>query len=1524
MKRIASEDRARTLIVGRVRWVILLAAMLAAGAAWMAYAPGVGRADTGGNDIASGKDIAAGKTAAGKDGAGAGRVTAAKDAAVKGKWALVQDAMAGGGSYMSAGADGVGTALEFPIEVDKPTEIAVAPVWFMHGDQTKARRFPDTSPYFYVQQDWSVEKSVWNDCGQGDPKTVYAAPVVSKPGPDAIVVLGDKAFFTAPAGGKIGILDLATRKVTGTIDVGSYVADIVADADRGELLVAEAASNVVGVFAVADGKKLAEIAVPELPYSLALDGGKLYVACMAAKKIAVVDVAGRKVTQSIDLPVGPQNVALSGAGDKRQLVVHLLPMAFDVKTFKEVPADRLTYWPSTLYAGPPEKYEVDAMAKAMAAFPKARIKTFLRGCDWPVEDLDAGPSHGFVRVDYDPHKKHLVFIVDDGFKGLIIFHAEDGREPTKIDLGEAPADFQAFDKNIYAFCKESKKVQVIDIAKEKLVDTMPLPVRAEEFYAGVLVRKYSTAEYYNGAEEQAGMTPGRIIVGPKPLAFDAATLAPSPAPNLPFFPYDQRSKVALAGGAIQQLSVDNLHTIRLEEKSSPAPKVTYIDTSAVTDYHVANNPARLMPGDQPGAVTLSIDGGPECDWENDVWFTPDERAMLVRGTGEFNLWNAVRFSLAPGKHVLKVKACSSCANLEGVRIDRTLAGAVDAKLTPLPQDVQGKVEFPCYGGTFLADEAVSFRAGFTNKTAAGQDLKCRWTVQDYRGQETGAGEFELSIAPGQEGSQELKPGLKETGRFLLRLEYSSAAGRNEVFHRFVKLPKLDYPRLLMRPEDSEQIQKRIAQYPVLFQRFRDYLRRQSEKADWMPKKFRGSYGQEQILENAKWRPLCLGFADNFLEPAGARKYESKLLPLLGPYPGGYDSWQGNYEFGGPQTLLYDLLMNSSQAARENFEKIYRNKDNWVYRGDIISGGVIPDFLEAIKEPLTPQDRYIVWRVAMELNNYDAYFQAHAGSRGGNWFHGVGTNCHCPIHSMTRTFLLVRNFFGEKEFFERTNIRGVLSLLSYAYPRYDTHTFLVPSAFREFWTPDKITQPMRWALSGLSRLPLEKTYYKEVFDCIDKLNGPMKDEAKEVDALLDPSAYVVVPLYLAMGWVDPTLQATAWEEMPPSMFFDGEGAACMKSGWDKNMTDIYFVSGLTDISYRNLSNHFQVFKAGEMVVGTAGVYDHGGPVQMYGNCAQVGDTDRFADYLVSGGGYDRGDERKVTDCFSTLGTSYMFRDWRLSGFRQSGTGWEGGGHPHAYPREVVMHSHTQHPFIADGGVLAYETSPAFDYVAGDATNSWPLEDVRQAYRQLVFVRPDVIVIYDRLLLGDKPKGVKWPLMTVVNKNNAAHGYSPVLKDDVFTSSNKVASLWGKALLPKNGKINSTTAGVVFFQDGAGYLEIRPPAKSQRVEFLVVLRTGPAEPAPLECSLVEENGQTGAAFAYEGRNYRVLFNREDAVGGNIRIEEGGKAVTDRALAQGIRDTYENWKGTSMFDKWMHEDRFKAYVTEADRKRFGEAAK
>ena len=1539
MNPIVSGHRARAFfafIAGRGLALVALLAALALGMAW-AWADSP--SGVGGSDVPAAPPA---KATADTSANGAVTTTAATDAAVAGQWTVVRNSMARGGAYMSAGSKGVGTSLEFPIEVDRPTEIAVTPIWFANGDQRKACRFPGTAPFFNVQQAWPMRAEVWEY-----PKpSIFPAAVVSKPGPDAIVVFEGKAFFTAPASGKVGVVDLKTERVAGAIDVGGYVADLVVNKEKAELLVADAGNNRIVVLDARDGKQLAQVPVPALPWSIALHKGNLYVASMAARKVAVVDVAGRKVSRTIDLPLGPQNVAI--VGDKQpQLIVRLLPMVFDMKTFQEVPADRLTYWPSLNYGPPLEKPEVEAIAKAAAAFPKAAIKVFFSSKrDSGASILDVGPMHARCRSGY-PSKPDVtkVYVVEPGFKGVTVFPV-DGAKAQQIALDETPSAMELCDLRLYVLCKETRKVFEIDALEDKVIRTLSLPHQAAEFYAGYLVPKHTTVEQFDAGEVIDGYLPGRIALGFAPLAYDPEKMSPAEAPALPFFPGERRSQALSSGPRPRQLSVDNLHTIRVEDKPadkpsdkpSASPVGRWIDTSSVTDYHVSGNPALLMPGDAPGAVTLSVDDGPECDWENDVWFTPDQRALLARGTDEFDLWNAVRFTLKPGKHVLKVKACGPQANLEAIRITRTLAGSVDARLEPLPRDVHGKVPLPSYGGVFPAGEPVSFKMKLTNKCDGPLKLEGNWTVLDYEDKTVLDGKVACSLGAGATDAQALNLDLKQGGRYVIRLKLSSPDGEHEVFHRFVKLPKLEYPRLLYRAEETGQIKARVARYPLLYQRYRDWLRRENNKPGFLPKTMRGGTGEGMPVENKKWRAIAMQFADMFLEPAGAKRYEKTLVPYL-TWDGGYDAWQGDYEFGGAHTILNDLMMVTSDAARKNLETMYRSPEGNGYISDtLVQGSVFPDYLLMVREPLTPRDRAVLYNVAIELNNYDRYLAAHAGRRGGNWWHGTTTWCHCAITSVTRTFLWCRNFFGEKNFFERTNISGMLTLQAYAYPRYDTQNYMLFGSVRE--STDKVnnTAAMRWALSGLSRKPLEKTYYKEVYDCIDKLGAPMADEARELDELLAKGSNAVIPLFLALGWLDPELKAVQWEEMPPSMLFEGEGAACMKSGWDRNMTDIYFVSGVKDTSYRVLPNHFTLFKAGRMVVGTAQLGDHGEPVPFDGNCVRVGEEDGFADYLRRGGAYNRMEERFVTNVFAAMGYTYLFRDWRMSTYRQEGTYWAGGGHEPAYPRGVTLHSHSAHPFCREGGILAYETFPAFDYVAGNATNSWPLADVKEAYRQLLYVRPDVLVIYDRVLLGDGPgdvrgapgltpsgpdkgasanafKSVKWPLRVMENKaNEGVGGRGLKLNGEVFTGTDNVASVWGRAFLPKDGAISVSR----------GYIEIKPSARRKQVEFLVALRVGLAQPAPLDCSLVEEIGQAGIAFAYQGRNYTVLFSREGGVSGRIRVEKDGKAVVDRALAQEVRDTYENWKGTPLFDKWMREDRFKAYVTEADRKRFGEGAK
>jgi hypothetical protein len=75
----------------------------------------------------------------------------------------------------------------------------------------------------------------------------------------------------------------------------------------------------------------------------------------------------------------------------------------------------------------------------------------------------------------------------------------------------------------------------------------------------------------------------------------------------------------------------------------------------------------------------------------------------------------------------------------------------------------------------------------------------------------------------------------------------------------------------------------------------------------------------------------------------------------------------------------------------------------------------------------------------------------------------------------------------------------------------------------------------------------------------------------------------------------------------------------------------------------------------------------------------------------------------------------------------------------------------------GSMLAFESSPAFDYVAGNATRAYtspwsglgdnPSRRVEEAVRQIVFLKPDWIVIFDRVEATRKDFAKTWLLHTM---------------------------------------------------------------------------------------------------------------------------------------------------------------------------------
>ncbi|MBM4048761.1 MAG: hypothetical protein FJ279_26965 [Planctomycetes bacterium] len=472
-------------------------------------------------------------------------------------------------------------------------------------------------------------------------------------------------------------------------------------------------------------------------------------------------------------------------------------------------------------------------------------------------------------------------------------------------------------------------------------------------------------------------------------------------------------------------------------------------------------------------------------------------------------------------------------------------------------------------------------------------------------------------------------------------------------------------------------------------------------------------------------------------------------------------------------------------------------------------------------------------------------------------------------------------------FEKTFLQGYFTHFDFVMPRHDLS--------RHLGGGPRYT-PMKQIGAALALHPLEKR--------LNRFNEVVKEltEAPQerCDELLDKEANFSVPLMLALGWLDLDAPEVGWDELPPSAFFDGEGAVTMKSGWDENLTDIYFVSGLRDVCYRVQPNHFQVFKAGRALLGTAALHgDHGNPVPYWGNTVVVGnDWPEWWGQMW----HPRMDERKVVNRFAPETLGYAMRDYRFGGFMPNAYGgFFRGGHGYGY-YDLTLHSHTRHPFLKDGEVLAYETWPQFDYVAADAANAWPLEQVSEMVRQLVFIRPDVIVLYDRVKLGPTPGDTAWIAALPAKLNVAAN---------TFLVGNEQARLLAEVLMPENAKVSELKLGGKYPVPGRiAFVQISPEDRRNTVEYLVLMQTGLNQVSSLSPTLQTDAHAATVSFAYGGKKISVQFNRTGDVGGRITLGDGWRAFR-HDFAATIDDTYRRWKGHPLYRRWTTEPRFRFLV-------------
>jgi hypothetical protein len=192
----------------------------------------------------------------------------------------------------------------------------------------------------------------------------------------------------------------------------------------------------------------------------------------------------------------------------------------------------------------------------------------------------------------------------------------------------------------------------------------------------------------------------------------------------------------------------------------------------------------------------------------------------------------------------------------------------------------------------------------------------------------------------------------------------------------------------------------------------------------------------------------------------------------------------------------------------------------------------------------------------------------------------------------------------------------------------------------------------------------------------------------------------------------------------------------------------------------------------------------------------------------------------------------------------------------------------------GEIVAFEAGDKFDYVAGDATRAYtypwsgigtnPSRRVEEAVRQLVFLKPDIVVIFDRVEATKKHFEKKWLLHTIGaptaivggERRTAADGISelppgafeysqergrmtvwPLLpaKHAVRAVGGKDHEYWVDHAPGRDGKGMNHPLAKPYPESGAWRIEVIPSEPSLRDCFLTVIHAGMQSDAPAAATL-----------------------------------------------------------------------------------------
>jgi hypothetical protein len=414
------------------------------------------------------------------------------------------------------------------------------------------------------------------------------------------------------------------------------------------------------------------------------------------------------------------------------------------------------------------------------------------------------------------------------------------------------------------------------------------------------------------------------------------------------------------------------------------------------------------------------------------------------------------------------------------------------------------------------------------------------------------------------------------------------------------------------------------------------------------------------------------------------------------------------------------------------------------------------------------------------------------------------------------------------------------------------------------------------------------------------------------------------------WMDYAVSPIEPAQLPPTMLFRTRGYVCMRSDWSSDAVFAHFHCGRFESDGRNNAdnNSFMIYQHGYLACdsGTRGI-----------NNPEQKD-------LSDGRHHDRYFSRTIAHNSITVGTDVI-----------EGNGWRDwcGGQISRPKREWLQRwglpVNEKTLYEPDAGrMIAYETQPLFDYMAGDASRSYSPDYVTSFTRQFVYIRPDLFFIFDRVgsVRANDPK--RWYLHSMgeprcldgkKEPDKAIHPeghwlFAGRTSGLIYNGS----KLFCKTLLPERAVIRKIGGkGHQFEINGENYdmydvwydrvkppfieriglglwrIEVEPETKATTDTFLHVLEVageGKREMSPVK--LVRNGDSVGAEVQTTDTVCTVLFRSAGPVTGHVTIRRGGRVVADSGLATDVHDDYDQWRSDPRYEAWANDPHYRAALS------------